>query len=408
MKNKKWMALSGLIGFSLALPVWAAPPSAMTFLHPDQPVKSAINNPLMACDLNSKLIAAKKKKKTKHNYRTYIPTNVTGDQNNADYADVDNSGLGSSTDYYRKLAVPGLRISNPFAFYLMEDTNEDPGFGEIISGEPDAYMMTEGNLWIKYGMSSTWNGNTSYSDYATGNFSYFSYNGGIEKKARKNPAYKMYNFSVSGNENNADVSLNPNSAYNTTYYYRRLDIPNLKMDNLMDFRIFRKSTSQINGQEAWIPVHYEYFLTDGAIYMAYGNKYGNGTFYDSYVGDYRVFIYSNGKMKKKKLTKQYDKRYIVNVASGASNADITINAPDQKSYFKKLNIPGLKKTDYPNLRAICQSTFNAGIGQMTWSPAIAYVGDGHVWFWYGVDELDGGSYTYTDMGSGAYRVFLYK
>jgi hypothetical protein len=360
------------------------------------------------------LIAQKKKKKAKHNYRTLISTTVSGDQNNSDYTVTEDSGIGSTADYYRKIPVSGLKISNPFAHYLMVRTNEVEGLGEEAWGEFDNYLMTEGNLWVNYGWSSTYDGTTTYYDYATGDYRNFTYNGGTEKKARKNPAFKVYSFNNSGDESNADATTIPYSyAPSTTFYYRKVNIPNFSLANLADYRIFRKDSDQVNGQDSWIPLTYGYFVTDGGIYVNYGYKSNSSEFTNYYNGDYRVFIYSNGKKKKKKLTKQYVKRYSFNAAGGASNADKTLIYSDtdysEKIYYKKFAIPSLKMTDYPNVRVLNRSVFDAGIGTETWSPSSFFITNGYIWVEYGYDASEEGSpYTYYNLGEGEYRVFLYK
>jgi hypothetical protein len=420
MTKKIWLALGGLIAFSFAVPVCFAaprPPMSPFPTQRDENQQMRTSQLFKPFGKIANLIAQKKKKekKSKHNYRTLISTTISGDQNNSDYTVTsDYSGGDSSSDYYRKIPVSGLRISNPFAYNLMSKVGMVEGLNEEAWGEEDNYLVTEGNLWAWYGWGSTTGGVFTYNDYGAGDYRCFTYNGGTEKKVRKNPAYKLYSFTISGNENNADAAANPYVwSPESTYYYRRLDIPNLNLTNLMDYRIFRKDTSLVNGQESWIPVDYDYFVADGSLYVAYGDKYGNSDFYNTYTGDFRVFIYSNGKKKKKKLTKQYVKRYILSAASGAGNADKTLVFSDtdfsQKEYYKKFAIPGLKMVDYPNLRVLNKSTFNAGIGVATWVPSSFFVTDGYIWVNFGYDDSEnGGPYTYYNLGEGEYRIFLYK
>lgn len=400
------IALGGVILFGFLVPAtWARPLPFGLLSWPEQPQKSTVANPLQSYDLNAQLIAAKKKNKVKHNYQTYLSITASGNQNNSDGTVTDTSGTGSVTSYYRKLAVSKLLVSNPFAFSVLEKPSEDLGLGEEVWADPgvfadsDECLMSDGNLWFMYGQSDP-----SYYDYGNGDYRYFGYNGGTEEKVRNHPAYKVYNFSVTGAENNADVVAPLYGGSDQNYYYRKLSIPNLKADNLMDYQIFMKSTSQIGGQETWIPVEYFYFVTDGAIYVAYGYKSGGGSFQADHTGDYRVFVYSNGKSKKKKLTKQYVKEYTFNVPTGGSNADKTVGSGSVKDYFKELVIPGLKTTDYPNIKALYQSKFNAGIGQVTWCPAVFLVADGQLLAWYGENDNS----TYSDFASGNYQVFLYK
>lgn len=53
----------------------------------------------------AEVVPLKKKKKTKHNYRSLTSSNVSGDDTNADSAVLANSWLTYQTFYYRKIPV---------------------------------------------------------------------------------------------------------------------------------------------------------------------------------------------------------------------------------------------------------------------------------------------------------------
>lgn len=376
------------------------------------PVKAA--NSSLFDPLGSLISAKKKKKKAKHNYRTMFATPITEGQNNADATVTSVGGISTTRDYYQRISAPGLSIANPFALNVMSKTNPVTGFEEEGWGLYDRFIMTEGNIWVYYGYDNTYNGTTTYLTYDTNDKRYFTYNGGTEKKVRKHPAYKAYNLSVNGTESNADAIVTP-YIYSPTskYYYRKFAIPNLRTDNLMDYRIYRKDTSLFNGQEAWIPVFSDYFFdNNGNLYLHYGIKNGNSSFFNHENGDYRLFIYSDGKKKKKKLTKQFVKRYSFNAPSGEANADKTVTYADedytQYVYYKKFNIPGLRMADMYNMAVLKKSNFVSGFNEESWSPSNYLIKDGSLFVELGEKEVENGTSDYQDLGSGDYRVYLYK
>ena len=57
-------------------------------------------------------------KKAKHNYKTANFFSVTGDQTNADGTTSATSGAYDYRYYYRKVAVPGLKITDPLTLRL--------------------------------------------------------------------------------------------------------------------------------------------------------------------------------------------------------------------------------------------------------------------------------------------------
>ena len=352
------------------------------------------------------------KKKTKHNYRAYTAINVSGNGSNAD-ATLYSSYVGY---HYRKIPVSGLKMTDAFPYYLMAKAGAIQDIGEESWITADNYFMSSGNLWVYYGDSLISDG--FYADYAPGDYRYFSFYGGTQAKKRKKAAYKSYSVTVGGTESNADATAIPYSDIPTlTYYYRKVPLTNFNMANLVDFRLFRKEAADADfSEDRYSPVNYDYFFTNGYLYIPYGAKYSTpgASFWDFYNNyDYQVFVYSNEKKKKKKLTKQYVKKYQFSISSGASYADRTGTYTDgayvQNTYYKRLAIPGLKKNDYKNIRVMRKNTDPATFEADTWEPGTFQVTDGNIWIDYGYDITDTGfPTTYSDSASGDYRVYVYK
>lgn len=356
----------------------------------------------------------KKKKKAKHNYRSLTSTSVSGDETNGDASILYNSWLTHQTFYFRKVPVPGLSLANPFPLRIERNVTPTTGFEEEHWSGVSNYFISEGNVWLNYGYRLVYGGQSSNSFTLVGDHRIFSYNGGTRKKATKRQALAVYNFSISGDENNADTTaVLPNSP-TSTFYYRRVSIPGLRVANLGDYRIMQRSPFfQGISEEYWAPVSNNYFFTDDYLYIAYGSKYNNtySTMYTPFspIGDYRFYLYSDGKKKKKKLTKQYTKRYAFNVSGGENAADkvstMTSGPSTINYYYKRVTIPGLRMTDHYNMKVMKKNSFLSGFSDVSWSEGSFNTVDGAIWINYGMKI---GSSPYVETGAGDYQVFLYK
>lgn len=357
-------------------------------------------------------------KKTKKNYRSLSAFSVSGNGSDSDASIISTSSLAYFTNLYRKVPIPGLSMSDPFPFRIFKKSASKEGFEEENWGGMTNYFITDGYLWFYYGYNYTYGGQATYNDFSTGDYRYFNYFGGTKAKRRKRQAVKTYSLTASGDENDADASGIPYvSEPATVYYYRKLAIPELKMDNFVDYRVYRKNSFyQGFSDESWYAVSSNYFVTDGYIYVAYGRKStdSGSTFTSLNNGDYRIFIYSDGKKKKKKLTRQYTKRYAFNVPGGEDTADkisTTTNSYGYttKLYYKKFTMPEAKMANFPNARVVKKNSFPASLPSDSWSQGSYYVIDGYLWINYGLETISpSGTSTYYDIGPGDYRVFLYK
>jgi hypothetical protein len=392
VKKLLWVLVVMSVGFSSAL-----------FNNP--PVKK-----VQAADY----VQLKKKKKKKHNYQSLTSTTVTGDETNGDAGTFANSWLTYETFYYRKIPVPGLSLNDPFPFRVTRKADSVSGFEEEHWGGA-TYFISEGNVWVNYGYKMEFGGNTSTSFTTTGDYRVFSYNGGTRKKATKRKALATYNFTLAGDENNADTTAVYAFSPTTTYYYRKVAIPGLRVANLGDYRILQKTPFyQGIGEDYWTPAATNYFLTDDYLYIAYGTKLGStfSTLYSpqSVLGDYRLYLYSDGKIKKKKLTKQYVKKYTFNVPGGEGTADKVAASSSGgpfsiNYYYKKKTIPGLRVADQNNIRVLKKNSFTSGFSGESWSEGNFYITDGAIWVNYGIKF---GSSPLNDTASGDYQVYLYK
>lgn len=390
MKKLLWVLVALALGFSGSL-----------FYNPPA-------NKAQAADY----VLLKKKKKAKHNYRSLTSTNVSGDENNGDADVLMSDWLTYQIFYYRRIPVAGLSLSNPFPLRVMREGNSVSGFEEEHWGGAN-YFISEGNVWVYYGYKLTLGGSTSFT--SVGDYRIFSYNGGTRKKATKRQALTVYDLNLSGDESNADATAVFYPATpNTTYYYRKFAIPKLKAANLADYRIMQKTPFyQGVSEDYWQPAPTNYFLTDDYLYLAYGSKTGNNfsTLYFPYsvLGDYKFYLYSDGKMKKKKLTKQYVKKYTFNVAGGENAADkvavSTIGSSSSYTYYRKVTLPGLRMADHYNIKVMKKNSFTSGYSGESWSEGSFNTTDGTLWIIYGTKL---GSNPYTETGVGDYQVFLYK
>ncbi|HLM83831.1 MAG TPA: hypothetical protein VK254_01305 [Candidatus Bathyarchaeia archaeon] len=347
----------------------------------------------------------------KKSYRATRSFTVSGDQTNPD-ATITSIGGISSTDYfYRQADFPGLKMDDPFSMRVFLKNDPTDGFEEESWSSWDRYFVTAGNLWLYYGSNNTWGGNTTYSDYATGDYRYSSYFGGVQKKKRKHGVFKTYSFHPTGDNTDADADIVPyDYAPNSHYYYRKVAVPELMMSNLADFRVFKKeSTYEGFSAQSWMPVMDDYFITDGYLYMTYGYKNGNSNFVPMNDTNFRVFVYNDGKKKKNKLKKQYVKMYNFSTPASESGADkVAFFSGDgftSTSYYKKQAVSGARMANFPNIQVMKKNNFPSGFSEESWSPLNYTMTDGNIWIEYGykMDEDP-----FTDSGVGDYRIFRYR
>lgn len=397
MKKILWVLVALSVGFSSVL-----------FYNP-------LANKAQAADY---VQLKKKKKKTNHNYRSLTTTTVSGDDTNSDASVLYNTLSYYPTYYYRKIPVAGLTLANPFPLRIEHNITPVSGFEEEHWGGVSNYFITEGNVWVNYGYKVTSIPIPTTSFLSVGGYRTFVYNGGTRKKPTKRQAIRVYSFSVSGDESNADTTaISPANPFAYNYFYRKISIPGLRVANLGDFRLMQKNPYyQGVNEEHWAPVNASYyFITDDYLYVAYGNNFLNLPYTLLYnpalaSGDYRFYLYSDGKKKKKKLTKQYIKRYTFNVPGGESIADKTAlvapNAPPNYNfYYKRISLPGLSMADHYNMKVMKKNNFTSGFSGESWSEGSFYTTDGALWINYGTKQ---GTAPYTDTGAGDYQVFLYK
>jgi hypothetical protein len=354
----------------------------------------------------------KKKKKTKKNYRSLTSTTVSGDETNGDVAVLYNYWLTYQTFYYRRVPVPGLSLADPFPLQIERKSSSITGFEEEHWSGMSNYFISEGNVWLNYGYRLLYGPTDTTSFTSVGDHRIFSYNGGTRKKATKRKALSVIDFSISGDESNADATAVLPANPTTTYYYRKVSIPGLRVANLGDYRIMQKNPYfQGISEEYWAPAGSNYFLTDDYLYVAYGSKYNNSysTIYPPFspIGDYRFYLYSDRKIKKKKLTKQYVKRYAFNIPGGESAADkaatFTSGPSTVTYYYKKATIPGLRMANHYNMKVMKKNSYLSGFSDNLWSEGIFSTTDGAIWILYGMKL---GSSPYIEIGAGDYQVFL--
>lgn len=358
------------------------------------------------------LLASKAEAK---NYRSRKSFAVTGNGSNADASIVSVGGVSTSASHYRKISFPGLKMANPFSFRVFGQDEFQSGLGGESWSTVDRYFITGGNLWFYYGNSQTVDGDTTYSDYSTGNRRYFSYYGGTKKKKRGNSAYKTYEFTANGTESDADATSKEGSSV-TTYYYRKASVPELDMDNLADYRLYSRNDFPSGfSDESWMLETDDFFITDGYLYVAYGYKVGSYFYnFDDDGTTYRFFAYSDGKRKKNRLTKQYVKKYQFNVSSDPDAADKIATFVEDgytfREYFKKVAIKGAKIADYPNIQVMKKNNFASGYTDESWSQTDYTISNGYLWVVCGSQTIDpdGTVGDYDDTGSGDYQAFSYR
>lgn len=347
-------------------------------------------------------------------YRSRKSFAVAGDGSNADVSIVYTGGIQTNTNHYRRVSFSGLKMANPFSFRVFGQDEFQSGLGSESWSVADRYFITSGNLWFYYGNSQTVGGNTIYSDYSTGNRRYFSYYGGTKKKKRKNSAYKTYEFTATGTENDADATSKTSSS-TTTYYYRKVSAPELDVNNLVDYRFYSKNDFPSGfSDESWMLETDDFFIADGALYVAYGYKNTGSQFYNFGGNTFRFFTYSDGKRKKNRLTKQYVKKYQFSLSSDPNAADKVATYGEDgytfRTYYKKVAIKGTKIADYPNVQVMKKNNFASGYTDESWSQASYTITNGYLWVTcgYQIIDPDGTVGDYEGSGSGDYQAFLYR
>lgn len=398
--------------FSLVMPVcWAAP----------QP------NPLSGNDIGTQLVAAKKKKKkTKHNYYSLDSFNVSGDQNNADASIVVTSLSAYTSYYFRTNSLSRLNLANIPPYRLYSKNSSISGFEEENWSPDLTSFMTSGAIWNYYGyIYNPPVGSSSTILSSATDHRLFTYLGGTRKKKKSRMPFKTYDFSVSGDENNADAVINTGGVFPMDYYYRKVAVSELALANMPDLRLYQKNNF-VSGfsQESWSPLTAFFnpfsgvLYSEGYLWISYGYK-SNGTYYNNNCNNatFKLLLYSDAKRKKKKLKKQYVKRYVFAVSGDENNADKIVSSTSgsytMNSYYRKVAISGLKMADALNFSVFRNSsTASSTIGE-AYSDAIynsTRITDGYLWILYGTKSVNNqtGSGTYIDSGNATYRVFVYK
>jgi hypothetical protein len=77
-------------------------------------------------------------------------------------------------------------------------------------------------------------------------------------------------------------------------------------------------------------------------------------------------------------------------------------------YYRRISVPGLKTDNELNMRLMKKSSFVSGFSDEVWTGGGGpyYTGDGAIYIQYG--SKMNGSPTFSDSGSGDYRLFTYK
>ncbi|KKT33818.1 MAG: hypothetical protein UW19_C0005G0064 [Candidatus Moranbacteria bacterium GW2011_GWF2_44_10] len=339
-------------------------------------------------------------KKTKRNYKTASLFNVSGDQTNADTT-ADYTLYGSQyRNLYRKISVPGLKISDPLPFRIYGQSKAGAPYPEGSWVASSSYSIADGYLYLKYGYG--YGGpNWSYYIGSTGDYRLFTYYGGKSTKKTKRQCAQIFGFSVSGDASNADASIVSSSSNpNTTFHYRKIALKNLKLTNVPDYQIYKKDTYDPGlGSESWSPTSI-YFFSGGYGWILYGYS-GNGQFYSSNTGDFRLCFPE--KISKKK---SFAKRYIFSVSGDATNADVSLNSGMFTLYYRKVSVPGLKTDNEMNMRLMKKNNFFSGFSEESWGGAAYYTDNGAIYIMYGSEVNATG--VFTDTGIGNYRLFTYK
>lgn len=356
---------------------------------------------VFACGADTKSADAKK---AKHNYKTASFFDVSGDQTSAD-ATVSKSQYGTTFYYfYKKIAVPGLKTSDPLPLRLFAKGSSSFGYGEGSWVGKSNFSITDGYLWIQYGSRQ---GELQYGLFDTGDYRLFTYYGGKSTKKTKRQCAQIYNVSISGNAGNADASIVPYSYIpGTTFHYRKIPVKGLKTTSLPDYQMYKKDTFDpgLEG-ESWAASGPSFF-TDGYFWVAYGYSSG-GQYYNLNEGDFRLCL-----PEKVARSKNHAKRYTFSVSGDASNADAVRTYGTSYTYtyyYRKVSIPSVKMDNQPNIRLVRKSNFVSGFSQESWSGSSYYTSDGvlYIQYAYQITTPSGGN-TYYETGIGDYRLFVYK
>lgn len=343
-------------------------------------------------------------KKTKHNYKSASFFDVSGDQTSAD-ATASRSQYGTTFYYfYKKIAVPGLKISDPLPLKLFKKNLTSDGYAEGSWTGRSNFSITDGYLWIQYGSRQ---GDSQYGAFDTGDYRLFTYYGGKSTKKTKRQCAQISDFSVSGDASDADASIVPDSyAPGMTYHYRKIPVKGLKTTSLPDYRMYKKDTydSGLEG-ESWAASGPSMF-TNGYIWVVHGASY-NGVYYDLNEGSFRFCL-----PEKIAKSRNFAKRYTFSVSGNASNADATRTWGTSYIYeyfYRKVSVPSVKMDNQPNLRLIKKNNFFSGFSEESWSGSSYYLSDGALYVQYAYQVTNpSGSTTYYETGLGDYRLFVYK
>ena len=105
----------------------------------------------------------------------------------------------------------------------------------------------------------------------------------------------------------------------------KLSITELDMDNLVDYRLYSKNDFPSGfSDESWMIEVDDFFITDGALYVAYGYKKQHPRFNLFIISATILSDFSlipTGRERKTGLRKQYVKKYQFSVSSDPNAAD---------------------------------------------------------------------------------------
>lgn len=340
-------------------------------------------------------------KKTKRNYKTANFVNISGDQTNADAtADYTSTGGYQYRNLYRKIAVPGLKASDPLPFRIYGQSKTPASYPEGSWVAGSSYSIADGYLYVKYGYGYN-SPNWLYYIGSTGDYRLFTYYGGKSTKKTKRQCAQIFDFSVSGDASNADASIVVSSNNpNTISHYRKISLNNLKLTSIPDYQLYKKDTYNPGlGVESWSPASIHFF-SDGNGWIQYGNS-SNGQFTSTNTGDFRLCF-----PEKISKSKSFVKRYIFSVSGDATNADVSVISGPSTLFYRKVSVPGLKTDNELNMRLMKKASFVSGFSDEAWGGGSYCTEDGAIYIMYGV-KLNG-SDTMTDYGLGNYRLFAYK
>jgi hypothetical protein len=241
----------------------------------------------------------------------------------------------------------------------------------------------------------------AYSFNDTGDYRLFTYYGGKSAKKTKRQCAQIFDVSVSGDASDADASIVPYS-YNTgmVNYYRKIPVKKLRTTSLPDYRVYKKDTFGSGlGAESWASSGISFFSNDYA-WITYGYS-ADGQYHDLAEGTYRICF-----PEKVSKSRNHVKRYIFSVSGDEENADISINYSSTKYYYRKVLVPGLKTDNIPNMRLVKKANFVSGFSEEAWTGGSYHVENGFIYILYGYRTSFNN--TYYDVGTGNYRLFIYK